>query len=363
MRTGIITFHFVNNYGGALQAYALRRYVSGHFCADTELIDYRHWFIRMTDAVRMLPLTPNFRYYLPWMRSFSRMRKRRKKFADFMAAQGNLSPRIDFENQFKKIKDRYQLMICGSDQIWNPMLTCGLAKPYFLDFPMKDCKRISYAASVGGSVRNRDKMLDYIGRLDAVSIREKTDWLEHSDRLRGVERHIDPTMLLTAREWEDIAVLPDSREKYILTYFMQKNEAAYAIVEEIKQKTGYKVYDISRYGYQPDCVDQCLVDIGPEEFVGLFSAAQHVCTNSFHGIVFSLIFNKTVDFIPIQRFGGRIEHLCTLLDIEKVPVRDGVYYQMKYDPAQKDAILDSQRQNAYAYLEKRFKSVHDRDQR
>ena len=362
MKSGIITFHFVNNYGGALQAYALRRYMSENFCEDTELIDYRHWFIRLTDAVRMAPLTLNFRYYAPWLRSVGKMRGRRRKFADFMKRRGNLSPRVDFASQFNRLNGRYRLMICGSDQIWNPMLTCGPARPYFLAFPMEHCKRISYAASVGGTMYKRDKMLEYIRKLDAVSIREKTDWLENDPGLTRVEHHIDPTMLLSQREWKDIAVPPKQGERYILTYFMQKNESAYAIVEQIKRETGCKVYDISRYGYQPDCVDECLVDVGPEEFVGLFASAQHVCTNSFHGLVFSLIFNKTVDYIPISHFGGRIEYLCTLLNINKIPVRDGAYYHMEYDPAQKDAILQVERQKTYSYLEKGFKLANDSDQ-
>ena len=360
LKTGIITFHFVNNYGGALQAYALRRYVSEHFCEDTELIDYRHWFIRLTDAVRMAPLTLNFRYYGPWMRAFGKMRRRRGKFAGFMKKWGNLSDRVDFEGGLRRLNGRYRLMICGSDQIWNPLLTCGLAKPYFLAFPMEHCRRISYAASVGGSVRNREKMLDYIRRLDSVSIREGTEWLESA--VQGVEHHIDPTMLLTQDEWKDIAATPETRDGYILTYFMQKNEGAYATVAQIKRETGLKVYDISRYGYQPECVDKCLVDVGPEDFVGLFAGARHVCTNSFHGLVFALIFNKTVDYIPISRFGGRIEYLCALLDIKKTPVGDGAYYHMEYDPARKDAIVDAERQKTHSYLEKGINLANDNHQ-
>ena len=197
-----------------------------------------------------------------------------------------------------------------------------------------------------------------------------------STRFRSVKRRIgwkairgwgrlsttsDPTMLLDPREWKEVAVPPKREEKYILTYFMQKNEGAYAIVRQIKRETGCRVYDISRYGYQPDCVDECLVDVGPEEFVGLFASAQHVCTNSFHGLVFSLIFNKTVDYIPIQRFGGRIEYLCELLHIGKTPVRGGACYHMEYDPAQKDAILEVERQKARAYLKKGIELAHDSD--
>lgn len=358
MKTGIITFHFVNNYGGALQAYALRRVISENLCEDTELIDYRHWFIRLTDAVRMLPITPNVRYYGPWFRSFGKIRKRRRKFADFMGREMHLSPRVNFRWQFRRIKDRYDIMICGSDQIWNPILTCGYARPYFLDFPMENARRISYAASLGGPSRGRERLLRGLKGLDAISVREKAEWLEEALD-RPVQYHIDPTLLLTPEQWMGVARPPETGEKYILVYFMQRNETAYSIIDEIKRQTGLKVYDISRYGYRPDCVDRSLVDIGPEEFAGLFAGAEHVCTNSFHGLVFSLIFNKSVDYIPLQHFGGRIEHLCSLLDLSRVAVKDGAYYHIQYDPEEKERILEQERQKTFAYLKKEIELAHD----
>jgi hypothetical protein len=96
--------------------------------------------------------------------------------------------------------------------------------------------------------------------------------------------------------------------------------------------------------------------------VGLFAGARHVCTNSFHGLVFALIFNKTVDYIPISRFGGRIEYLCALLDIKKTPVGGGAYYHMEYDPARKDAIVDAERQKTHSYLEKGINLANDNHQ-
>lgn len=354
MKSGIITYHFVNNYGGALQAYALRRYMADNFCADTEVVDYRHWFIRLTDAARMFPITTNARYYGPWFRAFPKMLRRRRKFAGFIKREDNLSKRADFPWQLKSIGSGYRLLICGSDQIWNPFLTFGLAKAYFLRFAPPGCRRISYAASTGGSTRSKDRMLGYIRDLDAVSIRENVDWIEGSEGL-SVEHHIDPTMLLTRRDWEQKAVPPKSNEKYILTYFMQMSSEGYSVISKIKAETGYKVYDISRYGYKPDCVDESLVDIGPEEFVGLFQGAQHVCTNSFHGMVFALNFDKTVDYIPIQRFGGRIEKLIELLHMKKVPAAGGAYFHIEYDPDEKNRILEAERRRAYSYLEREVK--------
>lgn len=356
-KTGIITFHFVNNFGGALQAYALRRFVAERFGVDAGLVDYRHWFIRMTDAARMLPMTPNPRYYGPWLRSFGKMRARRRRFADFMRREGRLSRRADSNAALKKLAGDYRLLICGSDQLWNPMLTCGLAKPYFLRFAGEGCRRISYAVSVGAvKAGMRERMLGYVRDLDAVSIREPVDWLEAGVK---AEHHIDPTLLLERGEWDAVAAPPEKGGDYILTYFMQMNEDAYRAVAEIKRQTGLKVYDISRYGYKPDCVDECLVDLGPAEFVGLFKGAARVCTNSFHGLVFSLIFDKPVDYVKMHRFGGRVEALCKLLEIRQAEAAGGSYYHMEYDPARKDEILARERQRTLDYLGREIELAYD----
>lgn len=356
-KAGIITFHFVNNYGGALQAYALRRFLSEQFDVDAGLIDYRHWFIRLTDAARMLPLTSNYHFYGPWMRSFGKMRARRKRFSEFVRREGRPTRRAASLASLEKLSEDFDLLICGSDQLWNPMLTCGLAKPYFLRFGRGRCRRISYAVSVG-AIRERDRgrMLEYVKDLDAVSIREPVDWLEAA---LPAEHHIDPTLLLETSEWDDIAVTPDIRGDYILVYFMQMNDSAYKAVADIKAKTGCRVVDISRYGYKPDCVDECLVDLGPAEFVGLFRGAKRVCTNSFHGMVFSLIFGKPVDFVQMHRFGGRVEYLCQLFDIKRTPAGGGAYFNMEYDLAHRDRVLAEQRQRSRAYLARGLDLVHD----
>ena len=354
-KTGIITFHFVNNFGGALQAYALRRFLSERFDVEAELIDYRHWFIRLTDAARMLPITTNVHYYGPWFRSFGKMRSRRRRFKEFMRREGHLSRRANSNAGLKKFAGDYRLLICGSDQLWNPALTCGLARPYFLRFADEGSRRISYAVSVGAvKERDRGRMLGYVRDLDAVSIRESVDWLEAQVE---TERHIDPTLLLEREEWDAIAVKPDVGEGYILTYFMQMNETAYQAVADIKAKTGLRVVDISRYGYKPDCVDECVVDLGPGEFVGLFRGATRVCTNSFHGLAFALIFDKPADYVQMHRFGGRVENLSTLLEVEWKEAMGGAYYHMEYDPVKKNKVLSRERERTRAYFKRQLEQA------
>ena len=185
--------------------------------------------------------------------------------------------------------------------------------------------------------------------MDAVSIREKQEWLEKKADLIP-EHHIDPTFLLNDEEWGKICAEPVTEEPYILVYFMQSNNAAYSAVETIKKKLGYPVVDISRYGYAPDFIEKTLVDVGPEDFLGLFKNAAYVCTNSFHGLAFSIIFNKAFSFIPLKRFGYRIDALCDIFQIKRIARDDGAYFDIEYDSDFIEKVIQEERSKALNYI-------------
>lgn len=91
MKIGIITFHFVNNYGGVLQAYALHEFIKKSFSVECNIIDYRHWFIRVTDGIRMFPVAEPMKNFLPWIRTISDRKERGRKFRRFIKTYGDLT--------------------------------------------------------------------------------------------------------------------------------------------------------------------------------------------------------------------------------------------------------------------------------
>ena len=91
LKTGLITFHFVNNFGGALQCYALQRTLKERCDTDVTVIDYRNWFIRFTDFVRMFPVTGNRKEIASGLRTFPQRIGRRRKFKKFNAQNMSLS--------------------------------------------------------------------------------------------------------------------------------------------------------------------------------------------------------------------------------------------------------------------------------
>ena len=137
-KIGILTFHWATNYGAVLQAYALQNYLSlAGF--DTEVIDYRPGRVLFIQQITHLK---NRSYH----RKERALRQFRKKL--------RLSPEtIYWSSKLKTILDKYDYVIAGSDQVWNPSFTLGAeGKPtlsyFFPECPL-DTKRISYAASFG----------------------------------------------------------------------------------------------------------------------------------------------------------------------------------------------------------------------
>lgn len=320
-KIGIITFHFVNNFGGALQAYALRRVVEDKCNVSAEIIDYHNWFIELTDTIRLFPITTNISEFVSGLKTMRNRFRRIEKFNDFNIAYNKLTRRYWNKWQLKCNPPGDDKYICGSDQIWNPFLTMGIVPNYFLNFESNPANKIAYAPSLGTDgvpYVYRRKIRKFISSIEHLSVREKSGQ-EFIKELTGrnAKRLIDPTFLLTKREWESVGKNPmQTKEPYILLYIMQSDSKMYEYAKKIKDKMGIKLVEISRYGYQPGFVDEIVIDVGPEEFLGLFRDATYVCTNSYHGLAYSIIFEKEFCLVPCKRFTARINNMLDLLHIE-----------------------------------------------
>ena len=355
MKTGLITFHFADNFGGRLQCYALQKTLKDRCGTDVIVIDYRNWFICFTDFVRLFPITGNFTEIITGFVTMGKRIGRKKRFREFNVSNMILSSPYYMSSSVSEEElacDRY---ICGSDQIWNPVLTGGFVPAYFLGFVRDPKKKSSYAPSFGTS-RWKPFMFypvrKYISSLGNVSVRE-TEGKNLISKLTGrvPEQLIDPTFLLSCEEWKEIAKPSNIKGKYILLYIMQKDDAVYSYVEKIKREQNLPVVEISRYGYKYPFVDTILVDVGPAEFLGLFMNAEFICTNSYHGLVFSLIFNKEFCLVPSKKFRGRIYNLLKLLDIYIQPSLDvDEELKAKLDRKYVDEIIRKERDKSVAYL-------------
>lgn len=355
MKAHIITFHFVNNFGGALQAYALSHAVEDATGCETRIIDYRHWFIRFTDTVRILPITSNIKEIMTGLGTFPEIKGRLQKFRKFHKEDFNLSKRYSTMRQLKKYPKEDSKFICGSDQIWNHIVTLGVASPYYLAFVKNKADKISYAASFGVSEipdKYHNTIAKNLQKFKAISMREEDGvQLVRSLVDKEATQVIDPTFLLTKEEWEAFAIEPEMKEPYILIYTMQNNPAVYKYGEQIKELLGIKVVAISRYGYKYDGVDEIVMNIGPREFVGLFKEAAYVCTNSFHGLAFSAILEKKFFVVPSNRFNARIDSLTKVLGLKIYKeITEEIVKNDSYDVEDLRTRIASERDKAFAFL-------------
>lgn len=148
-KVGIITFHFANNFGGVLQTYAISSFIKREYKAEVTVIDYRNPFIVFCDMVRLLPISINIREIAAGFAAIKQKLKGIKKLRAFVKAEMNLSKKYLTYAELRKDPPGCTHFIAGSDQIWNPVITLGIDKPYYLGFAKGESKKISYAASLG----------------------------------------------------------------------------------------------------------------------------------------------------------------------------------------------------------------------
>lgn len=356
MKVGIVTFHFVNNFGGALQAYALKSACES-LGTQAHLVDYRQWFIRFTDMVRMFPITKNPKVVISGLRTMGKRIGRRRRFADFRREYLAPGQTYYYSRAIEKDPPGYDKYICGSDQIWNSFITCGLSRAYFLTFEPDRSNKFAYAPSFGSSevsVKVFKRMAEYISALGAVSVREK-EGVDIVEKMTGERppQLIDPSFLVPSKEWCDLADKSGYKppfEHYILVYIMQKDDNVYEYARRLKEKYDIPVIEIGRYGYRAHFVDKCIVDLGPLEFVSLFRNATHVCTNSYHGIIFSIIFEKKLCIIPCKRFTSRIDSLLELVGISLPEDLGNLDLDVVYDREDARNMIKEHRMEAFDYL-------------
>jgi len=330
MKVGLVTVHNANNYGAALQAYALREILSRF--GEVKIINYNNRHIsRELDLIRfklslhgILGAGKDVFRLLPRFRVIN-------KFKRFIDNNMNVTPVLSRKQLESGLHGGFDCYVAGSDQIWNPSCVSanGILNPiYFLEFAPEGAKKISYAASIGRykpSYEDKKKMREYLQEFETITVREKDAQLLLQEVLdRQVHHVLDPTLLLSKREWMANLAIQDcigSKEKYVLLYTVPKESLIRNAVKIISKKTGLKVISIDQELSAGANVDQHIRDAGPLEYLKLFSCASFVVTDSFHGVCFALNFGKPFVAISPGMHANRIDSLLSLVGLENRLVR------------------------------------------
>ena len=327
-KVGIVSCYFKSNYGSMLQAYATQKIIDmigleNETFDISENIDFRKGKKKYYKTQIFNYSFWKAKYGMIWLKIYKKFNKklganiskREKKYKEFQR-EFNLTKKMYSYDEMSKASNNYSSIVVGSDQLWLPVNI--VADYYTLNWVPDEINKISYATSFGVSIipdKYKDKYAKFLKRINYISVREKNA-CELVEQLsdRKAELVCDPTLLLNKDEWAEIYdKKPLIEDKYILCYFLGKNIKHRKFAEKLREKTGYKIVSLNHADeyvkYSDKFADITPYDIGPKEFLNLIRNAEYVCTDSFHGTVFSLINNKK--FFTFERYSSKNAKMST----------------------------------------------------
>lgn len=353
---GILTFHGVTNYGAVLQAYALSRCIQNKG-VNCEIIDYQNKVLKKQynpfSAINLNMKHP--KRFIKNLLLIPHILIRNRRFKKFRYEYLSMSKPVT-ENNIDTISEEYDVLISGSDQIWN--FNCnGNDKNYFLNFAKnQNVICYSYAASTSTAFFTEEIKSLYSELLQhyrMISVRERTTIEKLKDIInKEVRVDIDPTLLLDREEWAKMALAP-VEDKYILVFLMTHSHYILEQAYLLAQEKGLKVIYINLYEPFINKKYNSKYSISPNQWLGYIQNASYIITNSFHGTVFSLIFEKqfAVYVIGDEGKNERITQLMTITGIEGYVLREKdelVFNNIDYKEVQ--VRLDSEKKKSLDYI-------------
>lgn len=294
MKTGLVTFYHIHHYGALLQAAATERAVES-LGGQCEIIDYyvnqnNDLFRKPTGVGSAAADAHTALHYRP-------LKARYQRFEQFAKDHLRISAhRFESLEELRSAQLPYDLILSGSDQIWNPKIfPDGQFDPVFFG-AFSQRRKIAYAPSFGVPripEGMEEELRGYLKQFSHISVRERQGQAIVRD-ITGQEVPVvlDPTLLLTREQWSAMAAPPDLSGGYILCYCISRPGALAPYIHQLAERTGLPVVQLCGIRQRVHPRARCVLDAGPAEFLGLFQHASYVCTNSFHGTVFSVQFQK-----------------------------------------------------------------------
>jgi polysaccharide pyruvyl transferase len=355
-RIGIVSRVHGINYGANLQAFALQKILE-RLGNDVEYIN-----LEVKNTNKGLRSILSFGYNC--VKYLFGYRKRLKRTLIFRKLI-NFSKEVHTQEDLKELDDRYDVTLCGSDQIWNPRYYTKSNGLYLLNFSKK--RKASYASSFGVETLHKEYseiLQSELSTFNSLSSRENTGVAILERMGLKSERHIDPTFLLSSNEWIKFAnrrrVIKDPYiccyimpgVKGLNNYIIKTAERLLANHPEIKkiiiigEREYKKLFSFHNY----------ITTAGPLEFLSLISNASIVLTSSFHGTCFSIIFNKLFYSIldRSNKFNSRIIDLLSMFNLDnRIRWSDEAFKITEIAPIQYQAINDKigwERERALQYL-------------
>lgn len=297
MKIGILTYHKSHNYGALLQAIALRKVIErmGH---EVYYVDY--WpeyhkktyafynpeYILHSNPLKTFKSLMRFILYSPY--SLGRIRKFRKFI------------RNRIENHCENSANHFDLIVCGSDQIWRkqPGLNGKFNPTYFAAGGTNADNYISYAASMGIiTTDNKDKELlkEWLQKFNAVSVREESLKLLLDElKINSPKVVADPTLLLPKEIWQSMLTGKEKRirKKYLVYYTLQNDAFDIGTIQKYAEDNNLEIIWMMGGAGRKSFEKNTITCADPYDMMNLIANAEMVFTSSYHGLVFSIIFER-----------------------------------------------------------------------
>ena len=359
---GIISYNIYcnfTNYGSALQSWALSQAINKVPNCKSMLIDYCPDVLKNLD-----PLNP---FANMWDKdeesrrmcelTLPAIRKNYKKFDKFYKTRFDKTKNKYTSENFNNVmvENNIDGFVCGSDTIFCIDEFKGFDDGYYANYPcMKNGYSVAYAASFGDAHFNDDTyriLNDRLNNFKAIGLRENAmvDYVRNNVSI-PVEKVIDPTLLLTSKEYDVLAEDRLIKEKYVLLYARRYNKKMEEYADKIAEENGWKVVEISLRATNADR-HQMFYEAGVEEFLSLVKNAEVVVTNSFHGAIFSVQYKRPFYVFSREQCDSKIDEVLQLFGLRDrlmINGEENVASNINWDDVHKR--IDEARNQAFNFL-------------
>ncbi len=329
-----------NNYGGCLQAVALQKILKKYDKVETIYYDE---YLNKKKNIKKIGKDI---IYL----------KRNIKFKKFRKEHLTLTKeRNKLEDDLKSI------YIVGSDQVWNPTaMPYEIRKNFYLHFVQDKQRKCSYAASVGEEVldhEKEEKIIELLKDFEKISVRETSskEYLEENYSL-NVTQVLDPTLLINKTVWDSMIKKKYNQRNYILVYTLGMSESCNKSIDEFAKENGKKIIEIF-YKKRFKNTKKVENSFGPLEFIEAIANGDTIITNSFHGMVFSIIYQKDFYVITRSKMNSRIYDLLKILGLTDRIIKEEEIEKLlekettKIDYKKVNEILETERKKSIEFIE------------
>lgn len=326
MKIGIITYQRAHNYGALLQLYSLKTYLL-QYNLEVEVIDY--WPKYHSDEYALfhrfseLLFKTKVKRIFFFLFDFYRILKRRNGYLGFIKNNLGLSKSASFVTKEALNEKNFEIVIYGSDQIWrrhNLPLFKEFDEVYFGN-SLQAKKKITYAASMGEiNLDSADKTFIHslLKNFDTISVRELSLKNEIKNLVdKQITLVLDPVFLLNKNRWIEQLQLPSKKGKYVFLYQLLNSQDSLALTTKAANFYATEVIEIPGTSVNPLLWSKRYNQTAsPIEFLSLILNAEFVVSTSFHGVAFSIIFEKQFYALGMGNNSGRVKDLLASLNLQ-----------------------------------------------